>query len=193
MKVSSHKLIQIAATGLTVAGLAVLAPFVYFWVTNHQVAAQQSVVVQRVDRKPAAITGRPVRIAVPSLKIDLAVIDGNFDKKSGEWTLTLDKAQYATPSVQPNDQGGNTLIYGHYRPEVFAYLHHIVAGAQAVITTDNGYTFTYTYKSSEALNPRDTSVFTYQGPPRLTIQTCSGSYMQNRQMYYFDYVGYTKN
>jgi len=190
---SITKYSRIFALILVIAGLAVLAPFAYFWYSDRQVAAEQTpVVVQRVDLKPTAVTGKPVRIAVPSLKIDLAVIDGNYDKKTGEWTLTLDKAQYATPTVQPNDQGGNTLIYGHYRPEVFAYLHLIKLGAEAQVTTDNGYVFTYTFKSTEALNPRDTSIFTYQGPPRLTIQTCSGAYMQNRQMYYFDYVGYTK-
>jgi sortase (surface protein transpeptidase) len=94
--------------------------------------------------------------------------------------------------VQPNNETGNTLIYGHYRPEVFAYLHLIKPGIQAIITTDNGYTFTYSFENSEALDPTNTSVFVYRGAPRLTIQTCSGSFMQHRQMYYFHYDGFTK-
>jgi len=124
--------------------------------------------------------------------MNLQVIPGVYNPKTGAWTLTLDKAQFALPSVQPNNESGNTLIYGHYRPEVFAYLHLIKPGAQATITTSNGYSFTYTYMNSQAFNPTDTSIFTYQGSPRLTIQTCSGAFMQNRQMYYFQYDGYAK-
>ncbi len=193
MKPTLHNLSRVLAIGLIAAGIAVMAPFGYYWFQNHQVAAQtQPIIIHKVALKPSAITGRPVEINIASMNIDLKVIDGTYNKESGAWTLTLDKAQYATPSVQPNDQEGNTLIYGHYRPEVFAYLHHIVPGAKAVISTDNGYAFTYTYQTTQTMDPTDTSIFSYQGRPRLTLQTCSGAYMQNRQMYYFSFDGVTK-
>jgi LPXTG-site transpeptidase (sortase) family protein len=192
---SFTKIFRILATVLIIAGLAGLVPLGYFWLTNKMAFANHQptqVRTVQLTPSPTLVTGRPQEITIPSLKIDLSVIDGNYNSKTGEWTLTLDKAQYATPSVQPNNQTGNTLIYGHYRPEVFAYLHLIKPGAQAFITTDNGYTFSYTYQNTEAFNPADTSIFTYHGAPRLTIQTCSGSFMQNRQMYYFSYDGYSK-
>jgi LPXTG-site transpeptidase (sortase) family protein len=130
---------------------------------------------------------------IPSLNINLQVIPGNYNPNTGTWTLSLDKAQFAELSVQPNNESGNTFIYGHYRREVFAYLHLIKPGAQALISTNNGYTFSYSFQNTEALDPTNTSIFTYQGSPRLTLQTCSGSFFQHRQMYYFQYNGYARS
>jgi sortase (surface protein transpeptidase) len=189
-----HKQLRFLAVILIIAGLAIVVPLNYYAMQSRAALAHDTptIPVKPIQFKPTVITGLPVAIAIPSLKMNLQVIPGIYNPRTGQWTLTDSMAQFATPSVQPNNEAGNTLIYGHYRPEVFAYLHHIVAGAQAVITTDNGYQFTYTFQNSVAFNPSDTSIFTYQGAPRLTIQTCSGAFMQNRQMYYFQYDGYTK-
>ena len=186
--------IRIIATLLIVTGLLTLAPIYYYSLKNREAVAANSgtIPVLHLKPSPTLITGQPVGINIPSLKMNLAVIPGIYNPRNGQWNLTLDKAQFAEPSVQPNNLEGNTLIYGHYRPEVFAYLHLIKPGAQAVVTTSNGYTFTYTYQDTQPYDPTDTSIFAYQGIPRLTIQTCSGAYMQNRQMYYFEYNGFTK-
>jgi LPXTG-site transpeptidase (sortase) family protein len=187
---------RVGAIILIIAGLALMAPLTYYWLRDRGALAQSVPVIpaQTAVLKPAPdlISGQPVAIAIPSLNMELQVIPGIYNTKSGQWTLTDSEAQFAEPSVPPNNEAGNTLIYGHYRPEVFAYLHHILPGAQAIITTDNGYTFTYTYQNTQAFDPTDTSIFTYEGAPRLTIQTCSGAFMQNRQMYYFQYDGYAK-
>lgn len=191
-----YRKLRLVAGALIIAGLVGLVPLNYFSLKSKVAVAQHaSIPVQAVKLHPSAtlVTGKPTSISIPSLNINLQIIDGTYDAKSGQWTLTLDKAQFALPSVQPNNETGNTLIYGHYRPEVFAYLHLIKPGAQASITTDNGYVFTYSFQDSEALDPADTSIFTYRGAPRLTIQTCSGSFMQHRQMYYFHYDGFTKS
>lgn len=198
MKISRTRMFQFVGLAVFVAGVAAMAPFAYIWHQNHQALAQASHAIQvpakapLPDPKPTLITGKPIRLQIPSLGFDLQVIDGSYNPKNGTWTLTLDKAQYALPSVQPNNEAGNTLIYGHYRPEVFAYLHLIKPGAKAYVLTDNGYKFSYTYQNTEAFDPTDTSIFLYQGAPRLTIQTCSGAYFQNRQMYYFTFDGVEK-
>ena len=191
-----HKQLRILAVLLIIAGLAGIVPIGYYALRSKIALAQNTPTIptQPVQLKPSPslVTGQPVSIAIPSLKMNLNVIPGVYNPRSGQWTLTDDKAQFAEPSVPPNNETGNTLIYGHYRPEVFAYLHHISPGAQAIITTDNGYKFTYTFQNTVPYNPGDTSIFTYKGVPRLTIQTCSGAFMQNRQMYFFQYDGYVK-
>jgi len=185
--------IRITAITIAAAGVLLLVPLTYYQWQGHKVDASPTVPARAALKpSPELITGTPVALDISSLNMHLAIINGYYNSKNGEWTLTLDKAQYATVTVPPNNLSGNTLIYGHYRPEVFAYLHLIKPGAQATITTDNGYVFTYTYQSTEAFDPHDTSIFTYQGAPRLTIQTCSGTFMQHRQMYYFQYNGYRK-
>jgi LPXTG-site transpeptidase (sortase) family protein len=138
------------------------------------------------------ISGHPTAISIPSVGINIPVIDGYYNQKTRDWTLSLDKAQFATPTVQPNNKQGNTFIYGHYRVGVFYTLPHIQPGAEATITTDNGYQFTYRFYQTYPTQPTDTSVLHYKGPPMLTLQTCSGSFYQNRQMYLFSLVSYSK-
>ncbi|MFI5275462.1 MAG: sortase [Candidatus Saccharimonadales bacterium] len=192
-----YKKLQITSFVVVAAGMLLLAPLSYLWL--HEKIALATPPTVYVPAKaplpadqPGMVSGTPDEIKILSLHMDLPVINGYYNAQNGQWTLTLNKAQYATPSVPPNNESGNTLIYGHYRTEVFAYLHLIKPGAEADVITNNGLTFKYTFQSSQPFDPTDTSIFLYQGAPRLTIQTCSGSLFQHRQMYYFKYDGYVK-
>jgi LPXTG-site transpeptidase (sortase) family protein len=187
-----HRLIAIVGITVTVAGAASIAPMAYFWSQNKVAMANPATTVTvptiapKPTPKPTLVTGYPVRLQVPSLGMDLQIVDGVYSEKTHAWSLSRDKVHYALPTVQPNNEQGNTLLYGHYRPEVFAKLHKLAPGAQVVVTTDNGHTFTYTLRQITTVDPTDTSIFTYQGAPQLTIQTCTGTWMQNRQLFYFD-------
>jgi len=182
--------------GATVAaiGVAVIAPLVFFWAQQRIAAANPATitvpsVAPLPEAKPTLITGKPAQLSIPSLDINLAVADGAYNDKTHQWSLSSDKAHYALPTVQPNNESGNTLIYGHYRLGVFATLRLIQPGATVTVDTDNGYRFTYTFRSSQKVSPNDTSIFAYQGKPQLTIQTCTGVYMQDRNLFYFDFTG----
>lgn len=198
-----HRKLLLLAFFCIALGLAGLTPLAYFSWQNKVAVAQSSpvaaapVVTPAPTQKPTPATpvivsGKPLKLIIPSLSIDLVVADGAYNAKTGAWTLSRDQAHYALPSAQPNNENGNTLIYGHYRREVFARLHKITPGALVHIDTENGYRFTYTYRNTQAVNPSDTSILAYQGKPQLTIQTCSGAFMQNRQLFYFDLADYKK-
>lgn len=169
-------------------------PLSSYWQTwqqrnfNKRVAAQHG--TPPVNRPPAIklISGNPVRIELPSVKINVTVINGYYfpDKKS--WTLTKTNAQYATITPLPNNQGGNTFIYGHNRWEVFYKLLKLKVGDQAIIYTDNGHKFVYQFRTANETSPNDTSLFNYQGPPILTLQTCTGIWYQNRDLMTFDLI-----
>jgi LPXTG-site transpeptidase (sortase) family protein len=139
-----------------------------------------------VSAEPILISGQPARIQIPALAVDLPIIDGYYNANSKTWTLTKDKVQYATITPQPNNKEGNTFLYGHNRPEVFKVLSKIKSGDEVIITTTNGHTFTYTFRTAYETNPNDVSLFEYKGAPILTIQTCSGVWYQNRQLFTFD-------
>jgi LPXTG-site transpeptidase (sortase) family protein len=189
--VKKQRIIFVAGIVLLLAGVASIAPMAYFWNQNRIAMANPAAatVVAAVAPKPApqsdTITGYPVRLQVPSLAMDLQIVDGVYNEKTHAWSLSRDKVQYALPTVQPNNKAGNTLLYGHYRPEVFARLHKIQPGAEVIVTTDNGRVFSYTFTRSQTVAPSDTSIFGYSGDPRLTIQTCTGAWMQDRQFFFF--------
>jgi hypothetical protein len=206
-KLSKFQIFTLAGVSLLVLGALIVAPTLYFRWSDTGTANASSLTSSQVwskvaaDKTPATnneprVTGFPVSISIPGPRPDLdmsnSIIPGYYDKATGAWTLTDDDAQFATISSKPNNISGNTFIYGHYRPNVFAYLHLITPGTIATITTNNGYQFSYKFVDSYAVQPTDTEVLSTSISPVLTIQTCSGTFMQNRSMYVFSYVSYKK-
>lgn len=194
-KILKTKLITALAFILVTVGLVGVLPTLYFHFSNNgSVTTHGLPTASAAAVKPGTplITGKPISISVPSVNINIPVINGYYNQKTRDWTLSLDKAQFATPTVQPNNLTGNTFIYGHARVGVFYSLPDIKSGDKAIVTTDNGYRFTYSFYSTYATQPTDLSVLTYKGPSMLTLQTCSGTWYQNRQMYLFSFVKYEK-
>jgi LPXTG-site transpeptidase (sortase) family protein len=136
-------------------------------------------------------SGNPVSLSISSINSSLNIIKGQ-QYPNGTWTLTPDKVQYAIISPEPNNKEGNTVIYGHATKAIFGHLYLMKKGDIASIITDNGYVFRYRFEGSYSVSPFDFSIFSYKGAPILTLQTCSGTFYQNRQMYQFSYVSVEK-
>lgn len=146
--------------------------------------------VPNLDLTPSKVVnypveGRPVHISISSVKIDLPVIDGFYNKKTGAWTLTPTNAQFATPSKLANNTSGTTFIYGHDTRRVFNRLHGIKVGDEVVITTDNGYHFIYSFHDSVITTPLSVNEVTAASTtPRLSLQTCYGPTSADRQIFH---------
>jgi LPXTG-site transpeptidase (sortase) family protein len=158
-------------------------------------ASSQPVLVREVAQplppppKPI-ISGKPVRLIIPSLELDLQVIDGKFDSATGAWELSENViVHYALPTPPVNDHSGNTLIYGHNNNYVFGYLYLLKPGDSAIVHTDNGHIFTYQFESAVDVPPEDLSIFDPSSEPRLTLQTCSGILLELRRLSQFKLVG----
>jgi LPXTG-site transpeptidase (sortase) family protein len=179
---------------LGVGMILAIGPITEYWRTKHVTnvtSSPFSVVASTVpvlSKPAAAISGKPTRIQIPALDIDLSIVEGHYNQKSKTWTITNDKVQFATITAEPNNKEGNTFLYGHNRKGVFSTLNKIHAGDEAIVTTDNGHTFTYTFQAAFETIPSDNTLFDYKGAPILTIQTCSGVWYQNRQLFTFNLV-----
>lgn len=183
-----------------IGGLALgYTPFMNYWHGRHvsQVltvpfsTAARAGLPQTTTKPAEVVSGKPVRIEIPSLNIDLNVAEGRYNSAAQTWTLSKDKAHYAINTPLANNAEGNTFIYGHNRKAVFARLPNIKSGAIAIVTTDNGHRFTYKFRSAYETKPSDDSLFAYEGPAILTLQTCSGIWYQNRQLFTFDFISVT--
>ncbi len=135
------------------------------------------------------ISGRPVRIVIPASAVDLTIDPGYYNSADGSWTLSGYHAQFAMVSTLANNVGGDTFIYGHNNNYVFGPLRHVTpaVGAQALVYTDNGHVFSYNFQDAASLVPDDVSVLDYQGPPMLTVQTCTGSIDEWRTLFRFKF------
>lgn len=182
--------LKIAGLALLVGGLLFSGPLL----EAHKKAIAQNYAhnlqpVRPLTNRAAARTeGVPVAINLPHQSIHLAVAKGFFNASNQTWTLSNDKAYFATPSALANNQGGNTFIYGHDIAAVFLRLNDVKNGDMAQVTTDNGHLFTYQFRTWYETSPTDVAIFAYNGPPILTLQTCSGIWSENRKMLVFDLV-----
>lgn len=164
---------------------------VYVEPDQAQVYRDESVVQEQSSLSAQAGTGRPVYIEVLDANISLPVNDGYYNYRTQKWTLSKTSAQYAVMSPKPNQNSGNTFIYGHNRENVFSNLLAVKQGSVAFVTTDSNQKFIYKLKYSYTTDPTDSDFLYYSGPPQLTIQTCSGPNFENRTLFVYELVGVT--
>jgi LPXTG-site transpeptidase (sortase) family protein len=151
------------------------------------IASSLPVEVAAEEPSKPILTGKPVRIVIPDVEIDLPIDEGRYNPADQSWSLSGYHAQYAMLTPLANNDNGNTFIYGHNNKYVFGPLKRINPGAIAKVYTDNNRVFSYTFQSTYAVTPDNTSILYYQGPSMLTVQTCSGAWNEQRQMYVFKF------
>lgn len=138
----------------------------------------------------ATVTGTPESIRLPQVGIQLPIVSGSYDSKNDSWSLTDDKAQFATITDKPNNHGGNTFIYGHNTPRVFEPTSRLKKGDIAQVTTTNGHVFEYAYAGELSVDPTSTDILQFSPTkPRLTLMTCSGLWNEHRRLMYFEFKG----
>lgn len=160
--------------------------------TASAVAPKPESVGTPASGQPAQGHGLPVSISVPDANINIGVAPGYYNPQTKKWTLGSNSAFFAMASAKPNDKSGNTYIYGHYRASVFSRLSKVHEGSFVTLKTDSGTTYTYKYNHRLVVDPNDSTVLSFDGAPRLTLQTCSGAFFQNRSLYVFDLVGVSR-
>lgn len=141
-----------------------------------------SVSIQQPPKTEQLVSEKPIRIVVPSLGIDLPVEDGIYNNKTKEWTLSDTAVHYALVTPQPNNLAGNTFIYGHNKQGIFDQLKNLKLGETVELHGEKTI-FRYVLKTVHEVSPEDVSLFSYTGPSQLTIQTCSGTWYEKRQLF----------
>jgi LPXTG-site transpeptidase (sortase) family protein len=175
-------------------GLAALvaSPFYLSYKHTQQVeAAARSAQVQLAKKQaPSKIFGKPIRIILPELSIDLPVVTGYYISADKGWYVSPVAANYAVNTYPSNNSNGTTLIYGHALVYVFGRTANIKPDYTALVYTDNGHIFKYTYKSEISVDPTDTEIFSDLATqkPVLKLMTCGGSWSQNRRIMTFSLV-----
>ncbi len=172
----------------TVCNVMVWGMFTALNVPRVDVSAAPLAIIERPERAFAPTVGKPVRIVVQDVGIDVPVEQGSYDPASQEWSLSEQLAYHATSSVPVNDNNGVTLIYGHARARMFEPLKSVTSGMIAEVYSDTSKVFIYKFSSVREVIPTDVSVFTEAGSPTLVMQTCSGPLDAYRALYSFDFV-----
>lgn len=175
-----------------VIGAMLGSPYLVSQQTSTQQIPPSTVPSAEAKQSHSRISGKPIRITVPSGGVDLLVQNGSYNASTNTWELSDDKAMYSDISVLPNNINGLTFIYGHGTDRVFGKIgnKNPPRGSEAYIYTDNGLVFTYGLKSVQNLKPHDTWILKDKqvGPPRLIIQTCTGQFSEWRTIFEYSFI-----
>lgn len=133
------------------------------------------------------IDGEPQTFIMERLGINLPIEYGYYDSNTNSWTVSDDAIYFGYGTALPNNQKGNTFLYGHNRDSVIAKLKDLVVGDEIIIVTKNGHSFKYYYVNDEYVKPNYIGVL-HDNPetPRLTIMTCDGIWSLTRRLMYFE-------
>lgn len=86
------------------------------------------------------ITGKPIKVLMPSVGISNDVVNGHYDPAKG-WFVSAVAANYAVNTPLPNNIAGNTIIYGHDNKAIFRPTANLKPGDKLYIQADIGKTF----------------------------------------------------
>lgn len=113
----------------------------------------------------------PVRILIPSLKVDNSIIPSKVE--NGSWEATTKGISYLSTSPVPG-QNGNSILYGHNWPSILGALPKIKPGERIEIIMSNGEKKIFTVKYTSVVDPNQTHILNQTNDNRLTIYTCTG-------------------
>lgn len=129
---------------------------------------------------------RPVRIEIPSISVDAAVISEGV-AADGQVAIPDDihQAGWYRWGAAPGDTSGSTVIVGHLDSDTqpglgaFAYLRTLTTGARIDITTTNHHVWHYQVVARQELVKTRlplADIFSRTGRARLTLVTCGGNF-----------------
>ncbi len=151
--------------------------------------AEARLASSREKGRTPLLNGKPARIVIPRLGIDLGVVPGAYMASQASWTVSGSQANYALNSAELNNRADKTLIYGHANSKVFSQTINLEQGDTVYAFTDNGHVFEYRYVSKTVVKPSQVEVLdSLNGKPGLVLMSCEGAWYQDRRLMYFDLV-----
>lgn len=112
----------------------------------------------------------PVRIIIPSLKIDLPIVEAKVVK--GYWETSATSASHGIGSANPGEQG-NMVIFAHARKGLFLPLKEVKTGDIVEIFTQKR-EFRYQVLEIKKVTPNQVEIISQTPDEKLTLYTCSG-------------------
>ncbi len=112
----------------------------------------------------------PLRIIIPQINIDLAVIEAPVI--NGYWETSETTASHGMGSANPGENG-NIVIFAHAREGLFLPLSSIKKYVSIYIFTNTAW-HAYRVRSIQDVTPQNTTVISPTDSETLTLFTCSG-------------------
>ncbi|RRR68076.1 MAG: class F sortase [Candidatus Viridilinea halotolerans] len=134
----------------------------------------------RAQTGPQRSVRHPVRINIPAIALDTAIVAVGLDAQGAPIVPRHDVAWYNLSAVP--GEGDNVVLWGHvlrwanapHIPAPFAQVRNLEPGARIIITTRSGEQHTYFVREQILVRPDEVSYILPQGSERLTLVSCIG-------------------
>ncbi len=113
----------------------------------------------------------PVRIIIPSLKIDNGIYPAKIN--NGKWEVTTKGISYLLSSPVPGGSG-NSILYGHNWPSILGNLSKIKPREKIEIVMSNGQKKVFIVQFTSVVDPSQTHILSQTNDNRITLYTCTG-------------------
>ncbi|MDQ3099011.1 MAG: sortase [bacterium] len=141
-------------------------------VTTGKDEAIRSVPFQKINEP-----GKPKRFIVPSLSMGLPIV--SVPLKNDTWPVEEGVANFAEESSAFNGDTGNSVLFGHNKPDAFRPLNKLKVGESVYVQTSQ-YQFSYEVKDISTTNPKNIDVMKPGDKYELTLITCNGFFDEKR-------------
>lgn len=115
-------------------------------------------------------TQPPLRIVVPSRKVDLSITEARVI--NGYWELSETTASHGIGSANPGESG-NVVVFAHARDTLFGPLRDLKAKELIYILTKDRW-FRYQVEETKLVDPSSIETIAPTTKEQLTLFTCSG-------------------
>lgn len=113
----------------------------------------------------------PIKLLIPSVKIDVNVVPAEI--VDGFWETATASASFGLGSSHPQETGGNTVIFAHAKPGLFADLRLVKKDDLIYLFTASKW-FTYKVSEIKTVLPNQVEVVSPTQDKTLTLYTCTG-------------------
>jgi LPXTG-site transpeptidase (sortase) family protein len=121
--------------------------------------------------------GKPKRLVVPSLQMGLPIV--TVPMKNGTWPVEEGVANFAEESSAFNGESGNSVLFGHNKPDAFRPMAQLKKGDVVYVQTSQ-YQFTYEVSEISTTSPKNVDVMKPGDGYELTLITCNGFFDEKR-------------
>jgi LPXTG-site transpeptidase (sortase) family protein len=165
-----HSLLLKRITGLIFLLISLTLILFPIQFTNNQPVAKNPIVINSKLLENVKKENVPVRILIPSVKIDLSVTTSNI--VNGYWELSETTASYGLGSGYPS-QKGNTVIFAHAREGLFYNLKDVKKEDTIYVFSKDKW-FKYKVNKITTVYPNQVEVIKPTKNEVLTLYTCTG-------------------
>ena len=159
---------KIAAFSLFLIGVFILSYLLYLlWQRNIPVNTD----LKNFSSRESGELPSPIKIEIPSLEILLPITISSYT--DGKWSDPGNTVAYWKDSPLPGSQG-NSVFYGHNRPNVLGKIKKLSTGDKIMITFSDDSKKEFRIVQKQTVTADQTHVLGNSEDIRVTLYTCTG-------------------